>query len=243
MSSKHLTLGSEDPPKTEGLLRLYSMKFCPFAQRARLVLNAKNIPHEIININLIEKPEWYIQINEKGLVPCLIDGPKTITESLDIADYLNDKYPEPPLYPADPEAKKRDQELIQKAGPAQGILFKILLSKDDSTTPEEWAKLLVDSLQDLENELGQRGTPFFGGENPGMVDYMIWPWAERAGSITCKLGKKLPLKDSDIPLLRKWRKSMLQHPVCKELYIDGERFWKIFVPSKITNEMPLYDEV
>ncbi|CAH1104329.1 unnamed protein product [Psylliodes chrysocephalus] len=219
------------------------MKFCPFAQRARLVLNAKNIPHEIININLRQKPEWYTKINEKGLVPCLVDGAKIISESLDIAEYLNDKYPEPALYPTDPDAKKRDQELIQKAEPARGLFFKLMLSKDDNTTPEEWAKLLVDSLQDLENELGQRGTPFFGGEKPGMVDYMIWPYAERSGCITCKLGRKLPLKDTDVPLLRKWRKSMLQHPVCKGLYIDGERFWKILRPWKITNEMPLFDEV
>ena len=45
MSLKHLKVGSEMPPLTKGTLRLYSMVFCPYAQRARLVLAAKNIPY------------------------------------------------------------------------------------------------------------------------------------------------------------------------------------------------------
>lgn len=60
------SLGSQEPPRVEGLLRLYSMKFCPFAQRARLVLNAKGIPHDVVNINLMDKPEWYFKIHPEG---------------------------------------------------------------------------------------------------------------------------------------------------------------------------------
>ena len=44
MSLKHLKAGSEMPPLKEGKLRLYSMVFCPYAQRTRLILAAKNIP-------------------------------------------------------------------------------------------------------------------------------------------------------------------------------------------------------
>ena len=44
MSLKHLETGSAYPPLEKGVLRLYSMKYCPYAERARLVLAAKNIP-------------------------------------------------------------------------------------------------------------------------------------------------------------------------------------------------------
>lgn len=37
--------GSEFPPLTKGILRLYSMRFCPYSQRVRLVLEAKNIKY------------------------------------------------------------------------------------------------------------------------------------------------------------------------------------------------------
>jgi hypothetical protein len=43
MSQKALTIGNEFPPLTPGMLRLYSMRFCPYSQRVRLVLEAKKI--------------------------------------------------------------------------------------------------------------------------------------------------------------------------------------------------------
>lgn len=43
------------------------MKFCPYAQRTRLVLNAKGIPHDVVNINLKDKPEWYFKIHPEGI--------------------------------------------------------------------------------------------------------------------------------------------------------------------------------
>ena len=44
MSLKHLPTGSPFPKHEAGVLRLYSMKYCPYAERARLVLAAKKIP-------------------------------------------------------------------------------------------------------------------------------------------------------------------------------------------------------
>lgn len=64
--TRFLVLGSEKPPKKEGVLRLYSMLYCPFAERARLVLKAKNLPHDIVNINLQSKPDWFLELNPAG---------------------------------------------------------------------------------------------------------------------------------------------------------------------------------
>ena len=59
--------GSKIPPRIPGNVRLYGMKFCPYALRARLVLLAKNIPHDIVYVDLQEKPEWLWELNPKGL--------------------------------------------------------------------------------------------------------------------------------------------------------------------------------
>nr|CAD7392535.1 unnamed protein product [Timema cristinae] len=114
MRPKHLGQGSTEPPKEEGKSRLYSMNFCPFAQRARIICNVKKIPHDIVNIDLKNKPDWYFKIHPKGLVPALDLEGQILVESLDIAEFLNEKFPDPPLYPADPEKKAKDKELIQK---------------------------------------------------------------------------------------------------------------------------------
>jgi len=241
MSSKHLAKGSVEPPRKEGLLRLFSMEFCPYAQRARLVLNAKKIPHDIVNINLMNKPEWYLKIHPEGKVPALIDGSDTIVESLDICDYLDAKSPQNPLYPAEPASKEKDKETIQKIGPATTVFYKCMFGEEEKT-PEEWLKELLVPLQPLEDDLSARGGKFFGGDKPGMVDYMLWPWAERAGAITFKFGQKLPIEDNHIPELRKWRKAMQQDPVAAAIYHGPEVFWKV-AQFKLKNVEPDYDSV
>ncbi|MCP6606353.1 glutathione S-transferase N-terminal domain-containing protein, partial [Klebsiella pneumoniae] len=68
--TRSLGKGSAPPgPVPEGQIRVYSMRFCPFAQRTLLVLKAKGIRHEVININLKNKPEWFFKKNPIGLVP------------------------------------------------------------------------------------------------------------------------------------------------------------------------------
>lgn len=42
------------------------MLFCPFAQRARLILKVKGVPHDIVNIHLQNKPEWLFELNPEG---------------------------------------------------------------------------------------------------------------------------------------------------------------------------------
>nr|APX61041.1 putative glutathione S-transferase omega class member 3a [Leptinotarsa decemlineata] len=242
MSEIHLSTGSQEPPRVEGLLRVYSNKFCPFAQRVLLVLKAKEIPHDIVNINIFNKPEWYFNIHLEGKVPVLLDGSNIILESLDICEYLEEKYPhQHPLYPSDPETKNKDRELIQKIEASSSLYMKCCFGKDDKTSPEEWAKLFVEALQDFEDELEKRGTRFFGGEEPGMLDYMLWPWEERSGCVSLRLGKELPLGEDDLPRLRKWKEEMKEHPLCAELFISAERFWKVGL-CKLLGREPPFDE-
>ena len=101
-----------------------------------------------------------------GKVPALLDGSDIIIESLDISDYLDEKYPENPLYPSDLEVKKQDKELIQKIETVTSIFTQVFFQ---DKTPEEWVKAFLVPLQVFEDALAKRGTLFFGGEKPGMV--------------------------------------------------------------------------
>ncbi|KAF7268968.1 pyrimidodiazepine synthase-like [Rhynchophorus ferrugineus] len=241
MSSKHLSTGSVEPPRQEGLIRLFSMQFCPYAQRVRLVLKAKGIPHDIVNINLIKKPEWYLKIHPEGKVPALLDGDKILVESLDICDYLDDHYPQNPLYPAEPASKEKDKQLIKKINPVTVAYYKNMYGADEKA-PAELLKDLLEPLQPLEEELASRNSPFFGGDKPSMIDYMLWPWAERAGTLGMKLGTKLPIQDNQISYLRKWRKAMRNDPVVAELHYEPEVFWKV-AQFKLKNVEPDYDSI
>ncbi|XP_017771680.1 PREDICTED: pyrimidodiazepine synthase-like [Nicrophorus vespilloides] len=241
MSSLHLAAGSEQPAKVDGKLRLYSMEFCPYAHRSRLVLKAKNLPHDIVNVNLMNKPEWLFKIHPEGKVPTLDTGSEIIVESLDICNYLDDKYPEPPLYPSDEATKAKDKELIQKIGSLTAVFTKIIFMQEKKS-PAEWLEELLPHLNVFEEELKKRGTVYFGGSNPGMVDYMLWPWGERAKTIGIILGEKLPILDGDLPCLRSWKKAIRNHPVPDSMYNGPEKFYKV-VLFKTAGHKPEYDKI
>lgn len=101
-------------------------------------------------------------------MPALDVGSKIIVESLDVADYLNETYPDPPLYPAEPQACQEDKDFIKKFDPTIGVFYKLVMKLDEKT-PDEWLKTLEPHLDMLENELKKRGTTFFFGDKPGMV--------------------------------------------------------------------------
>uniref|UniRef100_A0A667HPS6 Glutathione S-transferase omega n=1 Tax=Lynx canadensis TaxID=61383 RepID=A0A667HPS6_LYNCA len=107
-------------PVPEGLIRVYSMRFCPFAHRTRLVLRAKGIRHEVININLRNKPEWYYTKHPSGQIPVLENSKcQLIYESVIACEYLDDAYPGRKLYPYDPYERARQKMLLE-------LFYKIL---------------------------------------------------------------------------------------------------------------------
>lgn len=173
------------------------MRFCPFAQRVHLVLDAKQIPYHSIYINLTEKPDWLFDKNPQGKVPALElvrePGPPVITESLLICEYLDEQYPLRPLYPRDPLKKVQEKLLIERFGPVLGAFFK---ASDGGELEPFWR-----GLDDYERELSRRGTPFFGGEQTGILDYMIWPWCERLELLKLQRGEDYNFDECRFPQL------------------------------------------
>lgn len=61
-----------------------------------------------MNCNLGAKPEWLLEKSNGGKVPAIeFEDGQVLSESLIVSDFLNEAYPEPPLYPHDPRAKVR----------------------------------------------------------------------------------------------------------------------------------------
>jgi pyrimidodiazepine synthase len=73
--------------------------------------------YDVVNINLQEKPEWYFLKNPLGKVPALeTESGDCIYESLIIADYLDEIYPQTPLHSRDSMQKAKDRILIERFG-------------------------------------------------------------------------------------------------------------------------------
>jgi maleylacetoacetate isomerase len=91
-------------------MKLYSYFRSSAAYRVRIALNLKGLAHEYVPINLRQGEQHgapYRTINAYELVPALTDEQGTFTQSLAILEYLEERYPEPPLLPPGPVARGR----------------------------------------------------------------------------------------------------------------------------------------
>ena len=77
-------------------------------------------------INLTEKPEWLLEKSPLGKVPCLeFENGETLYESLIIADYLDEAYPQNRLYPENPLAKAKDKLLIERFNSVTTTIYQV----------------------------------------------------------------------------------------------------------------------
>ncbi|XP_072017547.1 glutathione S-transferase omega-1-like [Amphiura filiformis] len=221
MSAKHLKKGDPCPPLEPGVLRLYSMKFCPFAERTRLVLQAKNIPHEIVNIKLWDKPEWFADKNPITKVPVLEQVGNIVYESLIVADCLDELYPDQrPLYSKDVYQKAQDKMVI--AFFEDKVIGTFYKSRQAWGKDQEATDKLLTEFGKLNEKLKNRGTTFFGGDQPGMVDFMLWPFIVRVKSYWV-LGENVDLPDS-FAFLQAWKAHMMEDPTVKSTILPDKAY-------------------
>lgn len=88
-------------------MKLYSYFRSSAAFRVRIALNVKGVPYEVVPIHLLrgggeQFSEAYARTNPLSLIPALENEGGVLTQSLAIIEYLEERYPEPPLLPADP---------------------------------------------------------------------------------------------------------------------------------------------
>ncbi|XP_067278547.1 glutathione S-transferase omega-2 [Pseudorasbora parva] len=229
--------GKECPapgPVPNGIIRLYSMRFCPFAQRTRLVLTAKGIKHDIININLKDKPDWFLEKNPAGTVPVLeTSSGQVIYESPITCEYLDEVYPEKKLLPSDPFERAQQKMLLEHYSKVIPLFYKISMGKKRGEDVSAAEVEFKEKVSQLNESLAKKKTKYFGGDSVTMIDYLIWPWFERAEM----MGVKHCLDNT--PELRKWIERMLEDPVVKATMFSTEDH-KVFFNSYMDGK-PNYD--
>jgi glutathione S-transferase len=97
------------------MIKLYDFPMSPRARKPRIVLAEKGLQYEKVTVDITKseqkKPE-YLAINPYGKVPALQDDGVNVYESTIITEYLNDKYPNPPLLPSDTGQRARARVLM-----------------------------------------------------------------------------------------------------------------------------------
>lgn len=238
VTQKTFAAGAEFPSTTAGKLRIYSMRFCPFAQRTRLVLAHKNIDFETVNVHLKKKPDWFLARNPLGLVPVLEKDDKVIYESTATMDWLDEVYPNNKLIPADPFRKAQDRMYAENFGKIASTLY-ALRGADDK---EPLLEKLRTAYQYYEDVLVKRGGPFFGGDKPCMLDFHMWPHMERMALLIKAIEPRAVVDKEKFPKLGgAWYDAMFALPAVKATMFDAETHTK-FIKSYLDNPTdPDYD--
>ncbi|XP_078499860.1 glutathione S-transferase omega-1-like [Lissotriton helveticus] len=233
MSEKTRRKGSAAPgPVPEGLIRIYSMRFCPYAQRTRIVLAAKGIKFEIININLRSKPEWFLDKDASGEVPVLETSKgDIISESTTISDYLDEAYPGKKLTPSDPLKKAQQKVLLKQFSKLSPLMYNILFATKRKEDVSGFREQFNTKILEFEEVLVRQKSPYFGGDSVSMIDYMIWPFFERAEAFCFQDGLK------NTPKINSWIELMMQDPAVKATKMDA-KIMKAFFALYATDNSP-----
>src|SRR5437763_2994836 len=83
------------------MITLYDAPRCPYCARARIILAEKDVEYETVEIDLDDRPAWIYEKNPTGRVPVLEEDAFVLPESAVILEYLEERYPDPPLLPLD----------------------------------------------------------------------------------------------------------------------------------------------
>ncbi|XP_076810219.1 glutathione S-transferase omega-1-like [Clavelina lepadiformis] len=163
-------------PPAKDVLRVYGMKFCPYVHRLKLVLAAKGIKHETVNIDLQKKPDWFFQKNPRGKVPAIEKNGEILYESDIMSEYVDEIYPGRRLQTSDPLQNAKEKLVLGDFNEAANKCYTLSRENDDNQR-SALSTAIQASLDKVEKFLGN--SPYFSGQRPGFTDYMIWPHVER----------------------------------------------------------------
>ncbi|KAI1169924.1 glutathione S-transferase [Nemania sp. FL0916] len=179
-------------------LTLYGGWFCPFVQRAWIVLHEKRIAHQYVEVNPYRKTAEFLALSPRGLVPALaVADPsdkqggsrKPLFESLVLCEYLDDAYGDEtqhgkPLLPrgSDPEAayaRARCRLWIDHVATRIIPAFYRVLqhTPDKAYSIAQAREEFLGHIRTFVKEMADG--PWFLGETFSLVDVMLAPWAKR----------------------------------------------------------------
>ncbi|MDW9374718.1 glutathione S-transferase family protein [Sinorhizobium meliloti] len=157
-------------------LTLISHHLCPYVQRAAIALHEKGVPFERVDIDLANKPDWFLNISPLGKVPLLRisqDGGEAILfESTVICEYLEETQAGPKLHPADPLARARHRGWMEFGSAILSDLW-VYETTQDAGTLEAKRNVLKSKFATVEAELGSG--PYFAGSAFSLVDAVFAP--------------------------------------------------------------------
>ncbi|MEJ2172904.1 stringent starvation protein A [Gammaproteobacteria bacterium] len=170
------------------VMTLFSRPTDIHSHRTRLVLAEKNINIEIVNVQGSELPEDLMDLNPYHTVPTLVDRDLTLYDSRVIIEYLDERFPHPPLMPVDPVMRAQFRLALFRIETDWYSLAEEAESMSDGRLSSKSRKLLRESILQSAELFGAR--PYFLSEEFSLVDASIAPILWRLPMYGIELGSQ-----------------------------------------------------
>ena len=192
-------------------LKLISHKLCPYVQRAVIALTEKGVPFERIDIDLANKPDWFLKISPLGKVPVLVvtgdDGTEVaLFESNVICEYIEDTQGGARLHPQDPLQRAQQRAWMEFGSTILSELWGLETTGDPAVFETKRKAVAAKFLQ-VEKTLG--AGPFFAGEEFSLVDAVFAPIFRYFDVFDQLIDLSV---FADTPKVRAWRVALAQRP-------------------------------
>jgi stringent starvation protein A len=179
------------------MITLYDADRCPYCARVRIVLAEKGLEYEVVEVDLDDRPAWIYEKNPLGRVPVLEEGDFLLAESAVIDEYLEERWPEPSLWPADPGERALGRLLVYRFDELSRPYYALRRGEDGA------AERLDAQLAGLAKRL--EAQPFLTGREVGLADVAYVPWILRARD---RMGVSLDA----FPALAEWVARLSERP-------------------------------
>ncbi len=170
------------------VMTLFSRPTDIHSHRTRLVLAEKNINIEIANVQGAELPEDLMDLNPYHTVPTLVDRDLTLYDSRVIIEYLDERFPHPPLMPVDPVTRAQFRLALFRIETDWYSLAEEAEATSDGRLSAKSRKLLRESILQSTELFGAR--TYFLSDEFSLVDCTIAPLLWRLPVYGIELGSE-----------------------------------------------------
>ena len=188
-------------------LKLVSHKLCPYVQRAVIALTEKGVPFERIDIDLANKPDWFLKVSPLGKTPVLLVGEHAIFESAVILEYLEETQPKP-LHPSDALRRAEHRAFIEYGSAVLNDIAGLYSAPDEAVFKAKAAQI-EQRFARLETRVVG---PWFDGTTFSLVDAVFGP-VFRYFDVFDEIGDFGILAGK--PKLAQWRANLAARPSVK----------------------------
>lgn len=195
------------------VMTLYSRADCAFSHRVRIVLSEKGITADIIDVDINNPPEDLIDLNAYSSVPTLVDRDLVLYDSMIIMEYLDERFPHPPLMPVDPVSRARTRMMLHRIDNDWYTQIGTLTSGDKAKA-DKARKLIHDDFTMLAPILARK--PYFMSDEFALIECSMAPILWRLPQFGIELPSQLK------PLLR-YAERIFSRPSFKASLSEAEQ--------------------